>query len=184
MDVAVNSFGIDACVRKQLTRRLRELQDCPFLQDAIGSPCSPTSACSSVDWSNPDPSEECETEILLYCRKGEIENDVTGCMEVLEIIIADCMFNALTPEEEEAFAKGVTQGRDGKGVVYLAASGNDFVVGDVNFEGYTNSRYTITVGAVGKFGAHASYSTSGAAVFVSPPGKNDFRIEVGKYSGL
>jgi hypothetical protein len=33
-----------------------------------------------------------------------------------------------------------------------------------------NSRYTIGVGAVGKDGLHASYSTTGAAIFIAGPG--------------
>jgi len=39
-----------------------------------------------------------------------------------------------------------------------------------------NSRYTIGVGAVGKDGLHASYSTTGAAIFVAAPGGDDEAI--------
>ena len=37
---------------------------------------------------------------------------------------------------------------------------------DVNMEGWLNSRFTITVGAVDREGKHASYSTGGAALFI------------------
>lgn len=37
-------------------------------------------------------------------------------------------------------------------------------------EGWLNTRFTLIIGAVGKNGYHASYSTAGAAVFVSGPG--------------
>ena len=35
--------------------------------------------------------------------------------------------------------------------------------------GWTNSRYTITVGAVGKDRKHTDYSTPGAALFITAP---------------
>ena len=64
----------------------------------------------------------------------------------------------------------MTQGRGGKGVIYVFASGNDFNKGqDVNMMGFTNNRYTITVGAVGRDGMHADYSTGGAALHVTAP---------------
>ena len=54
------------------------------------------------------------------------------------------------------------------------------------WQGYLNSRYTITVGAVGKNSLHASYSSTGpAALFVSGPGgdvefaSNHMTAEVG-----
>jgi subtilisin-like proprotein convertase family protein len=40
----------------------------------------------------------------------------------------------------------------------------------VNFAGYQNTRYAMTVGAVGKDGKHSSYSNGGAALFISAPG--------------
>ena len=53
----------------------------------------------------------------------------------------------------------------------VMASGNGYNFDDnVNDNGYANSRYTISVGAVGKDGNHASYSTPGAALFLTAPG--------------
>ncbi|OEU23283.1 subtilisin-like protein, partial [Fragilariopsis cylindrus CCMP1102] len=70
----------------------------------------------------------------------------------------------------DALATGVTEGRNGKGIVFVFASGNKFYEGeDINMSGWTNSRYTITVGAVGKDGKHTDYSTPGAALMVTGP---------------
>ena len=38
------------------------------------------------------------------------------------------------------------------------------------FDGMTHTRYTIAVGSVGRDARHASYSTAGAAIFISAPG--------------
>ena len=44
---------------------------------------------------------------------------------------------------------GVDYGRDGYGAVYVVASGNGGLYGDnCNFDGYANSVYTLTIGAV------------------------------------
>ena len=56
-------------------------------------------------------------------------------------------------------------------MIYVFAAGNEFTIGDnVNFEGWLNSIYTISVGATAKDGKHAYYSSVGAAVLVSAPG--------------
>ncbi|KAH8061086.1 serine-type endopeptidase [Aureococcus anophagefferens] len=59
-------------------------------------------------------------------------------------------------------------------VVYVFAAGNEYGSGDdVNYEGYLNSRYTISVGAVGKLQKHASYSSVGAPVTIAAPGGDE-----------
>lgn len=46
----------------------------------------------------------------------------------------------------EAFIKGITEGRDGKGVIYVWASGNGGRQGDnCDCDGYTGSIYTISI---------------------------------------
>ena len=56
-------------------------------------------------------------------------------------------------------------------MVFVFAAGNEYQIGDdVNYEGYLNSRFTISVGALGRDLKHASYSSSGAPVFISAPG--------------
>jgi kexin len=66
-----------------------------------------------------------------------------------------------------AMLKGVQEGRDGLGNVYVFASGNGAAFGDnCNFDGYTNSIYSITVGAVDRAGQHPYYSEHCSAQLV------------------
>lgn len=68
---------------------------------------------------------------------------------------------------KKAMIKGVLEGRDKKGVLYVFASGNGGTHGDnCNFDGYTNSIYSITVGAIDHKGLHPPYSESCSAVLV------------------
>lgn len=58
-----------------------------------------------------------------------------------------------------AMLQAVQKGRDGLGSIYVFASGNGDINGDnCNFDGYTNSIYSITVGAVDRAGMHPYYS--------------------------
>lgn len=58
-----------------------------------------------------------------------------------------------------AILKGIQEGRGGLGSIYVFASGNGAASGDnCNFDGYTNSIYSITVGAVDRAGHHPYYS--------------------------
>lgn len=67
----------------------------------------------------------------------------------------------------KALVRGVTEGRAGKGAVYVYASGNGAHHGDnCNFDGYTNSIYSITVGALDHKGLHPQYSEGCSAVLV------------------
>lgn len=60
---------------------------------------------------------------------------------------------------EKAFVNGVQNGREGKGSIYVFASGNGAAQGDqCNFDGYTNSIYSVTVSAVDFKGLHPYYS--------------------------
>jgi kexin len=68
---------------------------------------------------------------------------------------------------ERAILNGVQNGRGGKGSVYVFASGNGASFGDqCNFDGYTNSIYSITVSAIDYKGLHPYYSESCAANLV------------------
>ncbi|ORY32478.1 hypothetical protein BCR33DRAFT_856553 [Rhizoclosmatium globosum] len=59
----------------------------------------------------------------------------------------------------EAFVNGVTNGRKGLGSVFVFASGNGGASGDdCNFDGFTNSIYTITVSSVDRYDQHPMYS--------------------------
>lgn len=81
----------------------------------------------------------------------------------------------------KAFLNGVQNGRNGKGSIFVFASGNGAASGDqCNFDGYTNSIYSVTVSAVDYRGLHPFYSEPCAANLVvaysSGSGKNIVRI--------
>lgn len=68
---------------------------------------------------------------------------------------------------KKALVKGTNEGRDKKGAIYVFASGNGGAFGDnCNYDGYTNSIYSITVGAIDHKGLHPPYSESCSAVLV------------------
>lgn len=68
---------------------------------------------------------------------------------------------------KKAMIKGVQEGRSNKGALYVFASGNGGRNGDqCNFDGYTNSIYSITVGAIDYKGFHPSYAEACSAVMV------------------
>ncbi|KAL4792549.1 peptidase S8/S53 domain-containing protein [Aspergillus venezuelensis] len=68
---------------------------------------------------------------------------------------------------KKAIVNGVQKGRDGKGSIFVFAAGNGASAGDnCNFDGYTNSIYSITVGAIDREGNHPSYSESCSAQLV------------------
>ena len=189
MDISINAWGIQTCrptvqinVRRQLQQRqslssplpitTTSEQECIFRNDHPWSPCH---ICNFFMKDNDDDNDSedlelsCQVQIIKYCAL-RYSYDPTACSEYLDLFVK-CEYNALIPEEQAALTNGIQNGRDGKGIVYLFASGNSYGTGtDTNFDGWTNSRYTITVGAVGKDGQHASYSTPGAALFVVGPG--------------
>lgn len=83
---------------------------------------------------------------------------------------------------KRAMLQAVQKGRGGLGSVYVFASGNGASNGDnCNFDGYTNSIYSITVGAVDRTGQHpyyselcsaqlvVTYSSGSGDAIVSPP---------------
>lgn len=68
---------------------------------------------------------------------------------------------------KKAIIKGVQKGRKNKGAVYVFASGNGGRFADsCNFDGYTNSIYSITVGAIDYKGLHPTYAEACSAVMV------------------
>jgi subtilisin-like proprotein convertase family protein len=67
-----------------------------------------------------------------------------------------------------ALERGVTQGRDGLGAIYVWSAGNGLQANDnVNYDGYANSRYTIAVTAIDNFGRQAPYAEPGAPILVA-----------------
>jgi kexin len=68
---------------------------------------------------------------------------------------------------KQAMLKGVQDGRGGLGSIYVFASGNGAANDDnCNFDGYTNSIYSITVGAIDRAGKHPYYSEKCSAQLV------------------
>ncbi|KAJ2156827.1 pheromone processing endoprotease [Coemansia sp. RSA 552] len=60
---------------------------------------------------------------------------------------------------EDAFINGVENGRGGLGSIYVFATGNGASSGDnCNMDGYTNSIYTISIGAIDHHDQHPYYS--------------------------
>jgi subtilisin-like proprotein convertase family protein len=67
-----------------------------------------------------------------------------------------------------ALERGITQGRDGRGAIYVWSAGNGLQANDnVNYDGYANSRYTIAVTAIDNFGQQAPYAEPGAPILVA-----------------
>ena len=68
---------------------------------------------------------------------------------------------------QKAVVNGIQNGRGGKGSIFVFASGNGAAQGDqCNFDGYTNSIYSVTVAAIDYKGLHPYYSESCAAVSI------------------
>lgn len=66
-----------------------------------------------------------------------------------------------------AMLKAIQEGRGGLGSIYVFASGNGAASDDnCNFDGYTNSIYSITIGAVDRAGQHPYYSEHCSAQLV------------------
>lgn len=69
---------------------------------------------------------------------------------------------------QKAMLNGVQNGRGGKGSVFVFASGNGANAGDqCNFDGYTNSIYSVTVSSIDYKGERPYYSEGCAANMVS-----------------
>lgn len=67
----------------------------------------------------------------------------------------------------DAIVNGINKGRNGNGTIFVFASGNGGSYDDnCNFDGYTNSMYTITVGAVDRLGKHPYYAERCSAQLV------------------
>ena len=68
---------------------------------------------------------------------------------------------------QRAMVNGVQHGRGGLGSIFVFAAGNGAAAGDnCNFDGYTNSIYSITVGAIDREGNHPYYSEPCSAQLV------------------
>lgn len=153
-DVSSNSIAVPGCYRNK-RRQLEEEEECPFVNGTVGSPCS------TCNFAEQPLSSDCQDSIVNYCRLPPNYASDTGCMKFLELF-TDCDFGALSEVLQEQLVRGVTEGRNGKGLVFVFGAGKWYADGNsVSYSGYANSRYTISVGAVDQSGMHAPYSDTG-----------------------
>lgn len=96
------------------------------------------------------------------------ENDIYSCswgppddgqtMEAPDLLIKKAMVN------------GIQQGRAGRGSIFVFAAGNGAAKDDnCNFDGYTNSIYSISTGAIDRAGDHPYYSEKCSALLLVTP---------------
>ena len=69
----------------------------------------------------------------------------------------------------DALEKGASEGREGKGRIYIWAGGNGGGLDHSGADGFVNSRYTLAVAASTHEGTPAIYSERGAALVVNAP---------------
>eukprot|EP01100_Stratorugosa_tubuloviscum_P002407 TRINITY_DN155_c0_g1_i1.p1 TRINITY_DN155_c0_g1~~TRINITY_DN155_c0_g1_i1.p1 ORF type:complete len:634 (-),score=318.22 TRINITY_DN155_c0_g1_i1:40-1941(-) len=71
---------------------------------------------------------------------------------------------------KQAIEQTINYGRNGRGSIYVWASGNGNANGDsCNYDGYVNSRYTISIGAIDYLGKQAWYSEGCASLIGVTP---------------
>ncbi|KAI8146504.1 peptidase S8/S53 domain-containing protein [Fennellomyces sp. T-0311] len=85
----------------------------------------------------------------------------------------------------DAIKNGIQNGRNGSGTIFVFASGNGGANDDnCNFDGYTNSMYTITVGAIDRLDNHPYYAERCSAQLVvtysSGSGGHIYTTDVGR----
>lgn len=74
------------------------------------------------------------------------------------------------PLTRAAVETGINSGRNGRGIIYVWASGNGRCSNDhMGLDGYASSRYTIAVGASGTSGVASAYSEGGSGLLVNAP---------------
>ena len=76
-----------------------------------------------------------------------------------------------------ALQAGVAKGREGRGSIYVFASGNGGYKDNCNFDGYANSIYTIAIGAITHQGSSPPYTEiCAAALAVTYSGGSNYEI--------
>jgi len=149
---------------QQQERQLQE--ECIFDPNHPDSPCE---VCDNLNMGDVDAadhgdsngngnlSQACKDAIDSYCTYY-YDHDQEACAVFLDLYTS-CEYHSLSQDVQVVLEQGAREGRQGKGVIYVFASGNSHDLGGfTNTDGFINSRFTIPVGAVGKDGKHASYS--------------------------
>lgn len=73
------------------------------------------------------------------------------------------------PLVKDALKKGTSEGRKGKGIIYVWAGGNGGDDDNSNCDGYANNRHVIAAAASDFQGKRVSYSEKGANILVNSP---------------
>jgi kexin len=148
--------------------------------DACGVGVAYDSRISAVRILSAPISDIDEASAVLY---GMQENDIYSCswgppddgktMDAPGVLIKKAMLQA------------IQQGRQGKGSIYVFAAGNGAAAEDnCNFDGYTNSIYSVTIGAIDKTNSHPYYSEKCSAqiavTYSSGAGDNIHTTDVGE----
>ena len=82
----------------------------------------------------------------------------------------DGTIDPIGPLLSQSLENGITNGRDGKGVIYTWAGGNGRENSDnSNYDGYANSRFVLAIGAISSDGTYSYYSEPGANLLVTAP---------------
>eukprot|EP00940_MAST-03C_sp_MAST-3C-sp2_P002603 g2603.t1 len=174
VDIMSNSWGYNLCGIIAASSS-GDTSTCPFRSnDLDDNPSSPCVTCDArTDWERLTRANDadCVDRVRSYCTSTRQGIRDLACLDMWDLF-ASCSSFALPSFVNAQLKRGVTCGRQGRGVVYIFAAGNEFLTGESsNLEGFTNSIYTISVGALGPDGeTHAYYSTTGTAVHVSAPG--------------
>jgi hypothetical protein len=165
-DIHTNSYGYVSCSDQNndelFERRLQE--ECPFQVSLEGIP----SPCDVCEFPLVDPlPQECATIINYHCYstfQSDLKLEEKACLEHMDYVLGgQCYYYSPDVEVANALAVGITQGRNGKGVIYLFSSGNEFTMGEDSMQkgAFTNTRFTLTIGALDQTGKQAPYSAQG-----------------------
>jgi subtilisin family serine protease/subtilisin-like proprotein convertase family protein len=195
-DIAQNSFGENPCAPRSGQRTLQQQEEeCPFTnvaqqqsqQSNVPFPCDYCFLNNNDNSSEQARSSICEASIISHC-KQYWEQDKEACLDFLDLLVKDgsCFYSSSLPTAIRiGLTRAILDGRQGKGILFVAAAGNTYAVGgDTNMGGYANSRFVLSVGAVGKDGKHASYSVPGASLFLSAPGGDHSSVASHVTAGL
>ena len=197
-DISSNSWGEDACSSLQSRRALLSSGGiCPFNASLSGSPCLAAECLTNTnngtngpsgDWAmdggTPLSATECAAVISGYCASSvwHVLDLDAACHDWWHLSYV-CSYSDLSELDVFALQQATATGRGGRGTVFVFSAGNEHPYEDLNYESWLFSRYTIAVGAVGKQGRHASYSTAGASLLVAAPG-GDFEYLYGHWVAL
>ena len=144
-DISSNSWGIDQCEYIEDGRRLST--DCPFECPSVSTDDCPCDACDGDDWASGDLSSDCEDAVVDYCT-SYFNDDVTPCLE-LDHYFVQCGFGQISSHGHDTMstARRTVEAAWARSLSSRRAT-RTTIGQDVNYEGYQNSRFTMSVGAV------------------------------------